>query len=155
MEIVIINYHAGNLRNVQKAFEHLGYEAKISSRAVDINRADVLILPGVGSFKDTATLLKPYETDLRGFLMSGKPFLGICVGLQYLFEESNENGNYKGLGFFKENRWLVNPYNKINGGPCSDGSELFTNALAKEYFKKKYKYIVSRYGFSSHIAAWE
>jgi len=61
----------------------------------------------------------------------------------------------KGLGFFKENRWLVNPYNAINGGPCNDGSELFTNAVAKEYYKKKYKYIISRFGFSSHIATWE
>ena len=61
----------------------------------------------------------------------------------------------KGLGFFKENRWLVNPYNTVNGGPCNNGSELFTNAIAKEYYKKKYKYIISRYGFNSHIATWE
>jgi hypothetical protein len=61
----------------------------------------------------------------------------------------------KGLGYFRENRWPVNPYNKINGGPCVDGSELFTNAEAKEFFKKKYKYIVSRFGHSSSIASWE
>jgi hypothetical protein len=61
----------------------------------------------------------------------------------------------KGLGYFKENRWLVNPYNKVNGGPCSNEAELFTNFDAKMYFKRKYKYIVSRFGHSSHIAAWE
>jgi len=61
----------------------------------------------------------------------------------------------KRLGFFKENRWLANPYNKINGGPCVDGIELFTNAEAKSFLKKRYKYIVSRFGHSSRIAAWE
>ena len=61
----------------------------------------------------------------------------------------------KRLGFFKENRWLANPYNKINGGPCVDGIELFTNAEAKTFLKKRYKYIVSRFGHSSRIAAWE
>ena len=61
----------------------------------------------------------------------------------------------KGMGYFRENRWPVNPYNTINGGPCVDGAELFTNAEAKKFFKKKYKYIVSRFGHSSRIAAWE
>ena len=61
----------------------------------------------------------------------------------------------KGLGYFKEDRWQVNPYNKINGGPCADRIELFTNEEAKIYSKRKYKYIVSRFGHSSRIAAWE
>ena len=61
----------------------------------------------------------------------------------------------KGLGYFKENRWLVNPYNKVNGGPCVEGSDLFTNSEAKTFFKRKYKYIVSRFGHSSRLAAWE
>jgi len=61
----------------------------------------------------------------------------------------------KGMGYFRENRWPVSPYNKTNGGPCAEASELFTNAVAKEFFKKKYKYIVSRFGHSSRIAAWE
>jgi hypothetical protein len=61
----------------------------------------------------------------------------------------------KGLGYFRENRWAVNPYNKINGGPCETSPELFTNYEAKEFFKRKYKYIVSRYGCSPQIASWE
>ena len=61
----------------------------------------------------------------------------------------------KGLGFFKENRWPANPYNEINGGPCKDAAELFSNAVAGTFLKKKYKYIVSRFGASPHIAAWE
>lgn len=59
----------------------------------------------------------------------------------------------KGLGYFRENRWPANPYNKVNGGPCVDGTDLFTNAEAKTFFKKKYKYIVSRFGHSSRIAS--
>jgi len=61
----------------------------------------------------------------------------------------------KGLGFFKEDRWLANPYNKINGGPCTDRVDLFTNTEAKAFAKRKYKYIISRFGHSSHVAAWE
>ena len=61
----------------------------------------------------------------------------------------------KGMGYFNEDRWSVNPYNKINGGPCANPKELFTNPIAKLYFMKKYKYIVSRFGYSSNILAWE
>jgi len=61
----------------------------------------------------------------------------------------------KRAGFFNENKWLENPYNVINGGPCTLPEELFTNDEAKKSFKKKYKYIVSRYGHSSRIASWE
>ena len=61
----------------------------------------------------------------------------------------------KGVGYFKEDRWLENPYNKLNGGPCMNEADLFTNADAKSYFQKKYKYIISRFGSSSNIAAWE
>lgn len=61
----------------------------------------------------------------------------------------------KGLGFFKENRWLENPYNQANGGPCATAAELFTNTTAREFFKRKYKYLVSRFGHSSRLATWE
>ncbi len=61
----------------------------------------------------------------------------------------------KGLGYFKENRWLANPYNKTNGGPCATADELFTSLEAKQYFQRKYKYIISRFGHSPSIAAWE
>jgi hypothetical protein len=61
----------------------------------------------------------------------------------------------KGLGFFKEDRWLDNPYNKANGGPCVGRADFFTSAEAKAFLKKKYKYIISRFGHSPNIAAWE
>ncbi|MBN1577751.1 MAG: cellulase family glycosylhydrolase [Chitinispirillaceae bacterium] len=61
----------------------------------------------------------------------------------------------KAQGFFRENRWRENPYNAVNGGPCGDAAALFTDSTAKSYQKKKYKYIVSRYGHSPNILAWE
>lgn len=98
--ISILDYGMGNIQSVYNAFLFLGAEVKIV-KPEKINKSNALILPGVGSFKDTASLLEPYKKELYDFLESGKPFLGICIGLQYLYEKSNENGCYKGLGFFK------------------------------------------------------
>jgi hypothetical protein len=61
----------------------------------------------------------------------------------------------KGLGFFRENRWEANPYNLANGGPCADAKDLFTNEDARKFFKRRYKYIVSRFGHSRALATWE
>jgi glutamine amidotransferase len=100
MDIVIIDYGMGNLRNVQKAFEHIGVLARISSRAEDLDRADGLVLPGVGAFGDAMDnlraegLVHPITDNAR----AGKPLLGICLGLQLLFQESREMGHHAGLG---------------------------------------------------------
>jgi glutamine amidotransferase len=90
----------GNLRNVQKAFEHMGIQARVSSSPGDLERAEGWVLPGVGAFGDAmdnlrrAGLVEP----IRQGVASGKPLLGICLGLQLLFEESNEMGLHRGLG---------------------------------------------------------
>jgi glutamine amidotransferase len=100
LDIVIIDYGMGNLRNVQKAFEHMGIMARISSQASDLAQADGLVLPGVGAFGDAminlgdAGLVEP----IRSLTAEGKPLLGICLGLQLLFDESTEMGLHKGLG---------------------------------------------------------
>jgi glutamine amidotransferase len=100
MDIVIIDYGMGNLRNVQKAFEHMGIGARISSLAQDLVQADGVVLPGVGAFGDAmgnlvvAGLVEP----IRQVASEGKPLLGICLGLQLLFEESEEMGLHRGLG---------------------------------------------------------
>jgi glutamine amidotransferase len=100
VDITIIDYGMGNLRNVQKAFEHMGIAARISSVPADLNRADGWVLPGVGAFGDAMDNLR--ETGLvepiRRGVAQGKPLLGICLGLQLLFEESNEMGTHRGLG---------------------------------------------------------
>ena len=98
--IAIIDYGMGNLRSVQKAFEHIGVSAEITSDANVLARADGAVLPGVGAFADCIKNLD--ETGLvptiREFVASGRPFLGICLGLQLLFDSSVEGGQYEGLG---------------------------------------------------------
>ena len=100
METAIIDYGMGNLRSVQKAFERLGAEAAIVSRPEDLDAARRIVLPGVGAFKDAMDELrrKNLVAPIRQAVLSGKPFLGICLGLQMLFDVSHENGLYEGLG---------------------------------------------------------
>lgn len=90
----------GNLRSVQKAFEQVGTEATIIRDAAEVKRADKLVLPGVGAFKDAiGTLVKlGLDDPIRQHVKSGRPFLGICLGLQMLFETGYEDGEHKGLG---------------------------------------------------------
>lgn len=100
--IAIIDYGAGNLHSVKNALDFIGAESIISSDAQTILSADAVILPGVGSFGDCmASLEKNGLTDtVKKAAASGKPFLGICLGLQLMFEESEEAPGVKGLGIF-------------------------------------------------------
>ena len=101
--IAIIDYGMGNLRSVQKAFEFLGFEAVITDDPAVIAAADHVVLPGVGAFCDAMARL--CETGLDRAVIataeSGKPLLGICLGMQLLFEEGHEYGVHKGLGLIK------------------------------------------------------
>lgn len=101
--IAIIDYGAGNLHSVKNALDHIGAESKITGNAQEILSADAVILPGVGAFGDCmASLEKNKLTEtVKKAALSGKPFLGICLGLQLLFEESEESPGIKGLGIFK------------------------------------------------------
>ena len=101
--IAIIDYGAGNLQSVKNAFKHIGTEAVITGEKSEITAADAVVLPGVGAFGDCmASLEKAGLTDtVKAAANSGKPFLGICLGLQLLFEESEESPGVKGLGMFK------------------------------------------------------
>ncbi|OIK16385.1 imidazole glycerol phosphate synthase, glutamine amidotransferase subunit [Bacillus sp. MUM 116] len=94
--IGIVDYGMGNLFSVSKALERLGAEYFISAQKSELLSADALILPGVGAFRDAMELL-PVDT-IKEFAASGKPLLGICLGMQLLFDESEENGPTKGLG---------------------------------------------------------
>ena len=100
MNVMIIDYGMGNLRNVQKAFEHIGVEVAISSRVKDLERAAGLVLPGVGAFGDAMHNLDSagLSGPIRRAVARGIPFLGICLGLQLLFDESEEMGTHSGLG---------------------------------------------------------
>lgn len=101
--IGIIDYGMGNLYSVSKALERLNHDYFISDQPAELAKATAYILPGVGSFKDAMEQLN--RTDLTTFTQNvvaeGKPLLGICLGMQLLFEESEENGLTKGLGFLE------------------------------------------------------
>jgi len=98
--INIIDYEMGNLRSVEKAFEKLGFAARVSADPRDIESADKLVLPGVGAFRDCIGNLRTggFVEPLLAHVGAGKPLLGICVGMQMLFDESEEFGRHRGLG---------------------------------------------------------
>lgn len=99
MKIAIIDYGMGNLKSVQKAFTALGFDAEITTSRQVIQNAHKVVLPGVGAFRDAITELN--ETGLTEAIQeavkTGKPFLGICLGMQLLFDKSYEYGEYEGL----------------------------------------------------------
>lgn len=101
--IAIIDYGAGNLHSVKNALDFLGVQSVITSSADEILSADAVILPGVGAFGDCMACLEKMNLieTTRQAAKSGKPFLGICLGLQLMFEESEEAPGVKGLGIFK------------------------------------------------------
>ena len=101
--IAIIDYGAGNLHSVKNALDYLGAPCRITGDAGEILSADEVILPGVGAFGDCMkSLEKSQLTDtVKNAAKSGKPFLGICLGLQLMFEESEEAPGIRGLGIFK------------------------------------------------------
>jgi len=98
--ITIVDYGMGNLRSVQKAFEKLGHPARICRSAAELEGTEKMILPGVGAFRDAMAELKAhgFVQPILDHIQSGKPFLGICLGLQLLFDVSYEEGEWPGLG---------------------------------------------------------
>jgi imidazole glycerol-phosphate synthase subunit HisH len=100
--IAIVDYGMGNLRSVQKAFARFGHDAVIVTTSEGVAKADRLVLPGVGAMKDAMQALRDNDLvePIREFIKSGKPFLGICLGLQMLFDVSYEDGEHPGLGVF-------------------------------------------------------
>jgi glutamine amidotransferase len=98
--ITIIDYGMGNLRSVQKAFEQVGCDAVVTADPAVAAQADKLVLPGVGAFRDCMRNLTDggFVASIKAHVAAGKPFLGICLGLQLLFTESEEFGCHQGLG---------------------------------------------------------
>ena len=98
--IAIIDYQMGNLRSVQKAFEKAGFEATITCDAAELAKAEKVVLPGVGAFEDAIAELhrRNLVSPIKDVIAANKPFLGICLGLQLLFDMSYEGGEFEGLG---------------------------------------------------------
>lgn len=100
---VIIDYGMGNLASVERAFEKLGVDVKISSKTEDLRNAKSLILPGVGAFRDAINLLDEsgLSTVIKEEVAKGKYLIGICLGMQLLYEKGYEYGEYDGLGLIQ------------------------------------------------------
>lgn len=115
--IAIVDYGMGNLRSVQKAFERIGFEAKLTCQPEEIADASAIVLPGVGAFRDAMEhlgrlgLIEPILQSLK----KGRPYLGICLGLQLLFSESEEFGPCRGLDLIKGKvvRFRPDPEHKV------------------------------------------
>lgn len=101
--LAVIDYGAGNLQSVRKALAHIGCESVVADSPETLRTADAAILPGVGAFGDAMGQLRArgLEIPIKEFISSGKPFLGICLGLQLLFESSGESPGVEGLGVLK------------------------------------------------------
>jgi len=101
--IAIVHYGAGNIRSVSKAFEKAGADVHVTEDPSDVLKADKIVLPGVGAFGKAALALSERHlmTPIREAVSSGRPFLGICLGMQLLFESSEESPESRGLGIFR------------------------------------------------------
>jgi imidazole glycerol-phosphate synthase subunit HisH len=103
LHIAIIDYEMGNLFSVQRACEHVGLKSQITSDISAIMNSDAIILPGVGAFGDAMKNLGKLDliSPIKDFIETGKPFMGVCLGMQLAFSESEEFGVYKGLDIIK------------------------------------------------------
>jgi imidazole glycerol-phosphate synthase subunit HisH len=101
--VAVVDYGMGNLRSVQKALEHVGADARVTDSVKDLERADGIVLPGVGAFGQAVRRLrsKGLWNPIQRSLKADKPFFGICLGYQLLFDKSAEAPGVRGLGFFK------------------------------------------------------
>ncbi len=135
---VILDYGMGNLRSVQKAVEHLGFECRIQP---NLDGATKLIIPGVGAFGAAMQRLAPIANDVRSLARSGVPILGLCLGQQLLFESSEEHGDHRGIGILRGSVRYLQPSarNKVpNIGWCrlepKQGSRLFDGVTPDSQF---------------------
>ncbi len=103
--LAVVDYDAGNLRSVERALAHVGVDATVSADWADLARADGVILPGVGAASDTMAKLgaRGLTEPLREYVASGRPFLGVCMGLQALLDHSDEGGGQECLGLLPGN----------------------------------------------------
>ncbi|MDH4267639.1 MAG: imidazole glycerol phosphate synthase subunit HisH [Deltaproteobacteria bacterium] len=123
--IVIVDYGMGNLRSVHKALERVGFQASVTQDPAEVKKAAGLIVPGVGAFKKAMENLQELRlvNPIIEFVESGKPFLGICLGLQLLFCGSEEFGFQKGLSLFK-GRVVRFPFSHPSASPSKDSLKI-------------------------------
>ncbi len=148
--LYIVDYGAGNLRSVQKAVEYNGADAQITSNPVDVEKADKIIFPGVGAFGKAIEKIDALKlrSPLIQFIGTGKPFLGICLGLQLLFGNSEENPGVPGLDVLKGSvkrfsRSLKVPHLGWNVLIKKKHSSLWNGIPENSYFYFAHSYYIS------------
>ncbi len=144
--MIIINYGSGNLKSIRNGFSKIGAEATISDDIYDMEKADALILPGVGAFGNAMKQLQKYKNLITEHIDSGKPFLGVCLGQQILFTKSEENEGIKGLDILKGEvirlpDGLKIPHMGWNNLEIKNKCVLFNN-IGKEYMYFVHSYYV-------------
>lgn len=148
----IIDYGAGNLMSVKKALDYIGAQSKITSDPAVIESADSVILPGVGAFGDAMDSMRGKGLDgaVTAAALSGKPFLGICLGLQLLFETSDETPGAKGLALLNGNisaipktGGLKVPHIGWNSIEIRENSRLFSGIPNGAYFYFVHSYYLN------------
>ena len=142
MSVSVIDYDAGNIRSVEKAFAYLGQEVEVTRDRDRILSADRVILPGVGAFGDAMGKIRSYglEPVIKEVVRQGTPFLGICLGLQLLFEESDETPGVAGLGLLEgrirripDGEGLKIPHMGWNSLDVREGASLFRGIEGHPY----------------------
>ncbi len=150
--IAIVNYGAGNLNSVKKAFDYLGAQVVVTDQPETINAADKIVLPGVGHFSSLQALNRAGLREvLLHSVLSGKPFLGICLGMQWLFEGSQECTEIEGAGIFPGRCQLFpsevkSPHVGWNSLTVQDGSRLL-RGIAQD------SYVYYTHSFHASVAA--
>ena len=142
MSVSVIDYDAGNIRSVEKALAYLGQEVEVTRDRDRILSADRVILPGVGAFGDAMGKIRSYglEPVIKEVVRQGTPFLGICLGLQLLFEESDETPGVAGLGLLEgrirripDGEGLKIPHMGWNSLDVREGASLFRGIEGHPY----------------------
>ncbi|QUL97609.1 MAG: imidazole glycerol phosphate synthase subunit HisH [Candidatus Fermentithermobacillus carboniphilus] len=172
--ITIVDYGMGNLYSVRKAFERLGIPARVTSDPDLVRCAERLVLPGVGAFGDAVAILESRGLlgAIREFCQAGRPFLGICLGMQLLLTAGEEGGLYPGLGVFRGKTRRLRagnlkvPHVGWNRVDAAKKIPIFKNVPDKSFFYFVHSYVVelddsdviaatTEYGESFPSVIWE
>lgn len=147
MLIAIVDYGMGNLRSVEKAFVYLGHQVVVTGDPQEVERAHGIVLPGVGAFGDAVRELRERGlfSILREALLGGRPFLGICLGYQLLFEESEESPGEEGLGFLPGRVVRFPPGLKVPHMGWNDIRLARTHPVLRDVPQGSYFYFVHSY----------
>lgn len=145
----ILDYGMGNLGSVRQALERIGSQAKVVGRKGEIAACDALVIPGVGSFNAAMKKLYAFQGEIKEFAYAGRPVLGVCLGMQVLFERGSEGGNCSGLGLLEGNveklRARKLPHVGWNQANAKAGSKLFEGVAKDSWFYFVHSYACNPY----------